>query len=655
MDIRNRLFALAFMPVLGLFAVATLADVAVAPLPSANATNLLVGKDAQIKSANQCEGATFFKNAFPSLTNGTPGGTDFINFIVDGQTVRVDIEWYANNSFDIAVTGGWSPRIGVTIDTNHFIYESADPTVGITDPSLGFRDFGLNYYGIDVIADDVNHLDLCLEDLDSDGPDVSIRVDPSSDGTVSGLVSIIATVIDDSLVDPNLLTISIVNWEGTDVTPDYQDPPDFSYCDPNDPDPVCTEYTWPWDTSALPSGEYNITIDAVDLSVFANVGTGSFTVTVFNLKDCLEGDDGVTGGEGGIQGCNPTGFMWNELPEQLRDSGLLDGQTLTQAAVRALSSAQDDVCGGPVDPITGERPYPFVARDPRWGEITPGVYNPRPLDFSEIFNLSLVIPDPVADQVVMRADTRGEPCLALLYGEASFSFEDFYDGTVSLFGANRYTYAVTQLPEVPELGLPIPDDVGPLEPDGQIDLQRVPEATYSPTYRRLPTFIGEELGPFTSQVFNPARQKVPDWSYFALGTVQICESLLGSGLSPADGRPYYDAVLACSTDLAVEYFDDLDTLLTYVGEPDLPGYPTACLVDPSAENLRVELNKARSMVKVGDWTKADTRLNDLLFDVLQATWLVDDRNCPGHVVMRIENLLWRNAQLEYAESLLPAQ
>ena len=351
--------------------------------------------------------------------------------------------------------------------------------------------------------------------------------------------------------------------------------------------------------------------------------------------------------------------MWVELPEELRDSGLLDGQTLTQAAVPALLGAQDLECGGDiVNTTTGEREFPFVARDPRWEEVNPGEYNARPLDLSEIFDLAAVVPGyvppvpPAPPLVELRADTRGVPCLALIWGEASFSFEDFFDGTVSLFGANRYTYAVTQLAETPELGLPIPTDVGPLGP-GQIDLQKVPEATYSPTDRYLETFIGNQLGPFTSQVFNPSRAKVPEFSFYGLGTVQICESLLGSGLDPTDGLPYYEAVLDCSTDIAVEYFDDLDLLLAYTGDPSLPDYPEACLVYPSVENLRVELNKARSMVKVGDWTKATTRLGDLFLDVEQATWLVDDRNCPGHVVMRLENLLWRTAQLELADSLLP--
>ena len=637
---KNRLFALVLMPVLSLLATATLADLSAEPDDSGNGISPVLG---QIKNQKQCEGATFFKNVFPSLTNGGLGGSDSIDVTVDGKTLSVDVVWYPDNSFDFTVSGGYAKRLGVTVDTNNFIYDYTDPADGIADTQL-------NYYA-NLSADDVNHLDLCLETLDSDAPEVGIRVEPSSDGTnISGEVSIIATVTDESAV--NLLEITIVGVaDGTDYTPDYSDPtvPVRSDCDPDVAG--CSEYTWSWDTSSVPPGEYTITIGATDASALANLGTDSITVTV-SVLNCLEGDDGITGGAGGVQGCNPSGFQWVELPEELRDSGLLDGETLTQVAVPALPGAQTLECGGPIiDTLTLEREFPFVGRDPRWVN---GVYDPRPLDLSEVFDLSVFIPGNVAGLVELRADTRGEECLALLYGEATFGFEDFYDPAtnVSLFGANRYTYAITQLPETPALGLPIPADIGPRGMD-QIDLLKVPEATYQPTDRFTAPCIGNQLGPFTNETFNPQRAKVPEFSFYGLGTVQICESLLGSGLGPNDGRPYYDEVLECSTDLAVEYFDDLDVLLSYVGEPSLPDYPEACLIDPSAENLRVELNKARSMIKVGDWTKATTRLNDLLLDVEQGIWRVDARNCPGHVVMRIENLLWRTAQLELAESLLP--
>ena len=630
MQVNHRLFALAVVPVLSLFTAVTLAA---KPGPDRAAKYAHSLKSESITSGviKRCTAGTLFKNVNPFISGGNPGVFPVTNseiFLVDGEEIELTVSWEENNSFSYgfgASKEGQMHEIGVENNSDKIIYKY-DSLVPV------LADSGLNVLKAGGSADKTNHIDICISpvdvQVDNTAPVVSIRVVPSDDGTtVSGVVSIIATVSDESPV--NLPKITIVSSaDGTDFTPDFADPVS-SACNPAASG--CLEYTWTWNTSLVPPGEYTITVSATDTSVLANEGTNSITVTV-SVLNCLEGSDGP-GGD--ILGCNPSGFQWVELPNELGGTGLLDGQTLTQAAVPAKPGAQDLLCGGPT--------FPFVARDPRWDELVPGEYNPRPLDLSEIFDV-----EP-ADAAVMRADTRGEPCLALIFGDASFSFADFYDPltNVSLFGANRYTYTLTQLPETAALGLPIPTDIGPLGLN-QIDLQKVPEATYQPTDRFIEPFIGNQLGPFTSEVFNPNRVKVPSFSYYVLGAVQICESLLGSQLV---GRPYYESVLQCSTDLAVEYFDDLDTLLEYVGAPS-SNYP-ACLVEPSAQNLRVELNKARSMIKVGDWTKATTRLNDLLLDVEQGIWRVDDRNCPGHVVMRIENLLWRTEQLELAESLLP--
>jgi hypothetical protein len=655
MQVKHRLFALAVVPVLSLFtAVAIAAKPGPDPAEKYAPSDEIFAGNGEIVSGviKKCTTGTLFKNVNPFISGGNPDDFPVVrpeSFFVDGQEIELVVSWEADNSFSYgfgASKEGLMHQVGVENNSDKIIYkyDSDSPVLA---------DGGLNVLLAGGTADKANHIDICISPVDAVDPDVSIRVVPSTDDgtttTVAGIVSIIATIIDESRPGPTDLDITIVSADdGTDFTPVFPDPVP-SECESEAAD--CIEYTYTWDTSLVPPGVYTITIDAADTSVLKNVGSSSKTVTVVTAAiNCLE-NGAISGGEDGTdQGCNPSGFQWVELPDGLGEAGLLVGQTLTQAAVPALSGAQDDVCGGPA--VNGERPFPFVGRDPRWGELSVGVYNPRELDLSEVFDLGAFIPAPVAGKAVMRADTRGEPCLAVIFGDASFSFEDFYDDTVSLFGANRYTYALTQLPETPELGLPIPLDVGPLGPN-QIDLQKVPEATYQPTDRFIEPFIGNQLGPFTSEVFNPNRVRVPDFSYYVLGAVQICESLLASGLGPDDGRPYYDAVLQCSTDLAVEYFDDLDILLEYVGAPSLPNYPQACLVEPSAQNLRVELNKARSMIKVGDWTKADTRLDDLLLDVKQATWLVDDRNCPGHVVMRLENLLWRTAQLEEAESLLP--
>jgi hypothetical protein len=650
MQVKHRLFALAVVPVLSLFtAVAFAAKPGPDPAEKYAPSDEIFAGNGEIVSGviKKCTTGTLFKNVNPFISGGNPDDFPVVraeSFFVDGEEIELVVSWGADNSFSYgfgASKEGLMHQVGVENNSDKIIYKYETPVLA---------DSGLNVLLAGGTTDKANHIDICISPVDAVDPDVSIRVVPSTDDgtttTVAGTVSIIATIIDESRPNPTDLEITIVSADdGADFTPVFPNPVP-SECVPEAAD--CIEYTYTWDTSLVPPGVYTITVNAVDTSVLKNQGTDSITVTVVTAAiNCLEGTDGP-GGQ--ILGCNPTGFMFNELPNGLGNTNLLDGQTLTQVAVPALPGAQDDVCGGPVDMTTGARPFPYVGRDPRWAPVDENadpveyVYDPRPLDLSEVFEVAVGAAE-------MRADTRGEQCIVLLNGEATFSFEDFYDGTVSLFGANRYTYTLTQLPATPELGLPIPADVGPLGLS-QPDLQKVPEATYQPTDRFIEPFIGNQLGPFTNLVFNPNRVRTPDFSFYVLGAVQICESLLGTGLSPGDGRPYYDAVLECSTDLAVEYFDDLDILLAYVGEPSPSGYP-ACLVEPSASNLRVELNKARSMIKVGDWTKATTRLNDLLLDVQQATWLVDDRNCPGHVVMRVENLLWRTAQLELAESLLP--
>ena len=133
LKMKKMLFALVVTPVLSLFASVALADTSVEPDDSGNGISPVFG---QIKNQKQCDGATFFKNVFPSLTNGNPGGTDSIDFTVDGKTLRVDVAWYPDNSFDFTVSGGYAKRLGVTVDTNNFIYDYTDPADGTADTQL---------------------------------------------------------------------------------------------------------------------------------------------------------------------------------------------------------------------------------------------------------------------------------------------------------------------------------------------------------------------------------------------------------------------------------------------------------------------------------------------------------------------------------------
>lgn len=604
MDMKTRLFALAWMPALGLLTVVTLAGEADLPNDSDNATP----EAGIIKNRNQCpSGTTFFKNEFPSLTNGTPAGSTTIDFTVEGKIVPMTVTWASNNSFGFELDGGVAHKVGVTVDTNNFIYDYTGML------PKGRADTELNYYG-GAAAADVNHLDLCLATVDDENPVVTIT-SPADGDTVSGIVSIIATVTDDVGLEP--VTVSV------DGAPplDEQDIP------VGEPDIVGNVYTWTFDASMLEAGEYIITVSATDTSILANTTTVSITVTVVrSLKDCLEGPDLIPPGQTSEGGCNLTGYMQLEYPN---DAGQIGNLPVTQAAILAIS-APSASCRTDL--------FPLVAQDPRV-DLNGNVIANMPQDLSLLFDIAghyaEFHPLELVPQVVLRADTVGSPCLALLHQDAP----EFSELTAAL--PNGGVYTVTQFPElVPGMYDGLARITAPLS-DSQPDLQFVEQAALQTDDRFL--LVEREASPFTSDVFNASRTRGFKGTFFPLNTREVC-LFLDPTLDPSDGAPYFEAVLQCKTDLAVEYFDNLEQALIEA-EPNLIG--------PSLNTLLTDLNKARSMVKVGRWNKATNDLSALFKEVTDATWNVDYRNDPGNLIMRIDNLFFRIEQLELAENNLP--
>jgi hypothetical protein len=262
-----------------------------------------------------------------------------------------------------------------------------------------------------------------------------------------------------------------------------------------------------------------------------------------------------------------------------------------------------------------------------------------PLDLSTVFDIAghyaEFHPLETVPQAVMRADTVGSPCLTLLHQDAP----EFSELTAAL--PNGGVYTVTQFPErVPGIYAGIPRITAPLS-DSQPDLQFVEQATLQTDDRFL--LIEEEASPFTSDVFNASRTRGFKGTFFPLNTREVC-LFLDPALSPDDGAPYFEAVLQCKIDLAVEYFDNLEQALLEA-EPNL--------ISPKLNDLLTPLNKARSMVKVRRWNKATVDLTALSREVTSATWNIDDRNDPGNLIMRIDNLFFRIDQLEQAEDNLP--
>jgi hypothetical protein len=617
MNNNKRLFALAWTPALSLFAAVTLADVSGLPLESGNAVQAEFG---EIKNRNQCpSGTTFFKNKFPSLTNGNPGGSTTIDFTVDGEILPVTVTWNSNNSFGFEIDGGVAYKVGVTVDTNNFIY---DYTGSLPD---GRADTQINFYGAGLTADDVNHLDLCLATVDSVAPEVgTIRVEPSSDGTtVSGTISIIASVFDESGLDS--VTIEIVGADGvTPIDPALILGPTISG----------NEYTWTLNTSLIPAGDYTIKVTAKDVSILANVVTREKDVTVVrSVQDCLEGPDGVPPGQTSLGGCNITGYLQLEYPNEVNQLGPLP---VTQAAIPVNPNnpnAQNATCG-----LSLNGPFELVAKDPRVDDLG-NVIDTAPLDLSTLFDIAGHYvdfhPNELVPQVVLRADTVGSPCLTLLHQDAP----EFSELTAVL--PNGGVYTVTQFPElVPGMYDGLPRITAPLS-DSQPDLQFVEQAALQTDDRFL--LVEEQASPFTSDVFNASRTRGFKGTFFPLNTREVC-LFLDPALGPDDGAIYFEAVLQCKIDLAVEYFFNLEQALIEA-EPNL--------ISPSLNTLLTDLNKARSMVKVRRWNKAEMDLTALFNEVRNATWNVDDRNDPGNLIMRIDNLFFRIQQLEEAENRLP--
>ena len=136
-------------------------------------------------------------------------------------------------------------------------------------------------------------------------------------------------------------------------------------------------------------------------------------------------------------GCNITGYLQLEYPNEVGQLGPLP---VTQAAIPALSPAQDVICG-----LSPNRPYPLIAKDPRVN-VTGAVIANTSLDLSMLFDIAghyaEFHPLESVPQVVMRADTVGSPCLTLLHQDAP----EFSELTAAL--PNGGVYTVTQFPEL---------------------------------------------------------------------------------------------------------------------------------------------------------------------------------------------------------------
>jgi hypothetical protein len=303
-----------------------------------------------------------------------------------------------------------------------------------------------------------------------------------------------------------------------------------------------------------------------------------------------------------FQGCNPTTVQNIQVPA---NNNLQDGDTITEVL---LTPGTVTACG------------PFGFLDPRVdGSGFP--IDIRPLNvFAELGGAPA---SPAGLELILDEYTYGSPCFAVAFGSINFSLSAaFPDGLV---------VTRLQFPEfVPGLG-PVTECYDPID---NPDLQESSQLTYQ-TDDNFEMVEGTAAA-MTEFCFNPSRASTRKFSFGVLNTREHCGIVFNTPTGPAE-------VLDCFQDLAIAKFAALEQSLDNA-------LPT--LIAPRRSVLTRQLNRARSMIRSGNWSKALTRLQGLLDQVNAATWALDDDNLPGDVVMRIENLIYRVELLQQVEDNL---
>lgn len=596
---KTTLFALAGMPAFCLCAAVALAGEL--PPPDATPQTSLISSDV-IKNKGQCPtGTSFYKNAFPSLTNGSEGGCKTEVFAVGGKNVSMEVCWgprldpdpdiaLAENAFEISLDGGVVHRLGVSVDTNDWIFDFNTPV---------FKERVFNFY-FDGRADaaDVSHLDICMEAADTVAPQVGeILVVPSTDGTtVSGEITISTEVTDESeqlvqieLVDSDGVPYtSFVTYEGTDTCAE--------------PVSGCVKYLWSLDTGEIPEGEYTVKITSTDDTL---LGQSSFNtkdiLVVRSLLNCLDNTDGVDGVPDGPSdgGCNLTGAVQLEYPGEIEQYvGLLQ---VSQAFVPAKAGSSSQFCNP-------NGLYPNIAHDPR---VSTGdgitVIDNTTQDLSAIFEL------PV-DKVVLSAEVVGSPCLALVEQDAP-DFSEIYPLLPPNFTYDEGpVYTFTQFPEeVPGMYKYISRYTAPLNYNPTSALQKDPQNVEQASYQTDIRF--DLVLPFaqalTNFIYNPPRSSGFKGSYFPINTREVCPDI--PIVSPTTDA-YIADVYQCKIDLALRYEADTEQALV---EADALG----ALVSPSLNNLLNWLNRAQSQIKNMHFERCVSNLERLESDVVNGEWL----------------------------------
>lgn len=558
----------------------------------------------------------------PSITILSPLDTDPPTVVSGAEivtaTVTDDIE-VDESTVMASIVGDTLLQLGVgtpTVNPDEFTWSWNTTTI---DPDANGN------YTVTVSATDTTGITATKSvtvAADTEPPSLSI-VAPINGVSASGLVTVKANASDNvTLVS---VTARVLDSSNVEVKNLGEGTPS------SDPD----HFEWTWDTTTTTptytDGEYTIEATATDES-----GNSTTTSIVFELANSLQSCEGFLGDEDGslnqTEGCFFTPVQNVQIPPQNKGDAACktnnNGETCTITEFLLIPAAKAPHLAGI---CSGE----FVYADPRVD--TNGL--PQDVRTLNVFAELGGAPDGFNGQLILDEFTYGNPCFFVVAGKKNFDLTDAFfwpadDPLTPEDEATGLVFIRTNFAEVLSPGIgPIPQCYGVA---GTLDLQEAGQIAYqTDDLGRMRAGAAEVM---TNRCFNPKRMSSFDFS-FSVGNIKE-HGLILTGP---------DDILTFKVERADVKFDFLEQAL-FAAEPQL--------ISPRFSVLTSKFNQARSQFDKRNSSalaRAIADLEDLLFEVKNGTWDVNDLNYPGEVQMRTENLIWRikllKAEVERLEAL----
>jgi hypothetical protein len=603
------------------------------------------------------------------------------------------VTWSDDNSFEFTLADefgaatGIVHKAGVDVDNTDLVYDYAPPPTG---PGPVVTDGGLNKLAPPATAaPDVNHLDLCLEAVDTEAPVVVIdepqQLDPPKQ--VSGTETVTATVKDNAGISSVTASVSL-NGSDPLYSVDLGEPTSV-VGDPTSIDGAV--YTWTWDMTVkvpedpndpnndtliplFPIGFYTIEVTALDTALPEPLeGSDSVTVEVVeSAESCvgLAGDEDEFPSQPGDSyegGCQPT-VVNIQLPP---DNNFVEGPQGCDSLNLALNGEKCRVTGDLLKPDLDGNTCPACSYCPadtfpdprlvclldngnsctlpedflngRWVPNLDPALGIRDLVVFAELGLDPDGPQFAPDALVLNQYTFGNPCIVIANHRRNFPLKFAYPEWPNE-GAEATGLIVYKTHFFEEEGL-LPDEFVPkcygAGPDQTLDLQEASQGGYQTTNKSLMYLSTAAVR--TDRCFNPPRNASRDKSFDI------------SGIKETAGLPFdvtdpaaRSAILDFKYDMAGLSFDALFAYIDVAAAAvDETGSP--CLIRGKISDLTKFANQARAQFDKRNDAALSRAIEDLtsLANVMRTRqdWCIIEDNPPGAVLAEDLGLIWRIKQI----------